>query len=261
MKIAFGSDLHNEFWRDEPAPSIDGEADILVIAGDLDTKVRGPKWLAENYRDKVGSIYYVPGNHEYYHGYIFETGQAIQAACEEHGINFIGPGKVYTHIFNGEGFQIFGATLWTDYEHGGNKVFNMMVAKDGLNDHRIIGNRKDPWSRFLPYNAAEIHAEHLAFIKRTVKLNLLGKNIVVTHHAPHRNSINLRYAGDGLNSCYASDILDEPWGEGQPVLWIHGHMHDPSDYEINGTRVVAHPRAYPRELYRSGEYKLRVIEV
>jgi hypothetical protein len=31
------------------------------------------------------------------------------------------------------------------------------------------------------------------------------------------------------------------------ALWIHGHMHDPFDYEINGTRVICNPRGYPGE--------------
>jgi predicted phosphodiesterase len=30
-------------------------------------------------------------------------------------------------------------------------------------------------------------------------------------------------------------------------LWIHGHTHDPFDYEINGTRVICNPRGYPGE--------------
>lgn len=28
------------------------------------------------------------------------------------------------------------------------------------------------------------------------------------------------------------------------TLWVHGHMHDPFDYEIYGTRVVCNPRGY-----------------
>ena len=28
------------------------------------------------------------------------------------------------------------------------------------------------------------------------------------------------------------------------ALWVHGHMHDPFDYEIYGTRVVCNPRGY-----------------
>ncbi len=36
---------------------------------------------------------------------------------------------------------------------------------------------------------------------------------------------------------------------GRATLWIHGHMYDPFDYEIYGTRVVCNPRGYaPRAL-------------
>ena len=30
-------------------------------------------------------------------------------------------------------------------------------------------------------------------------------------------------------------------------LWIHGHMHDSFDYNVNGTRVVCNPRGYVRD--------------
>ncbi|MGH8196257.1 MAG: hypothetical protein ACREQ8_17955 [Woeseiaceae bacterium] len=33
----------------------------------------------------------------------------------------------------------------------------------------------------------------------------------------------------------------------QPTLWIHGHTHEPSDYELFRTRVVCNPRGYPGE--------------
>lgn len=29
-----------------------------------------------------------------------------------------------------------------------------------------------------------------------------------------------------------------------PVLWVHGHMHDSFDYQVDGCRVVCNPRRY-----------------
>ena len=67
---------------------------------------------------------------------------------------------------------------------------------------------------------------------------------IVTHHAPHPNSIPPRYATDLLSACYASDLTRLM---GRAGLWIHGHMHYSVDYEVNGTRIVANPRGYPHK--------------
>lgn len=34
-------------------------------------------------------------------------------------------------------------------------------------------------------------------------------------------------------------------------LWVHGHMHNASDYVIGDTRVVCNPKGYPGE--KNGE--------
>ncbi|WP_316229062.1 hypothetical protein [Bradyrhizobium sp. SZCCHNR1070] len=33
----------------------------------------------------------------------------------------------------------------------------------------------------------------------------------------------------------------------RPALWIHGHIHPPSDYYVGATRVVCNPHCYGRE--------------
>jgi hypothetical protein len=54
-------------------------------------------------------------------------------------------------------------------------------------------------------------------------------------------SVAERYAEDLLSACFASDF-DRLMGYSK--LWIHGHTHDSSDYELNGTRVICNPRGY-----------------
>ena len=44
-----------------------------------------------------------------------------------------------------------------------------------------------------------------------------------------------------VTGAFASDLTRLM---GRSRLWIHGHMHNASDYEVNGTRVVANPRGY-----------------
>jgi hypothetical protein len=74
-----------------------------------------------------------------------------------------------------------------------------------------------------------------------------GRTVVVTHHLPHKLSIDRQFHRNPLNPAFASHMpeLVRP-----PVnLWIHGHTHCSCDYEVEGTRVLCNPRGYgPHEI-------------
>lgn len=87
-----------------------------------------------------------------------------------------------------------------------------------------------------------MHRASRAWLTEQLATPFAGKTVVVTHHAPHRLSVPPQYDGDPLTPCYASHLpeLVRP-----PVdLWIHGHIHDSMDYDIEGTRVLVNPRGY-----------------
>lgn len=60
MRIHVLSDLHNEFDRHCPEAI---QADVVVLAGDVDLGLRGLEWAAEVFAPTP--IVYVAGNHEY----------------------------------------------------------------------------------------------------------------------------------------------------------------------------------------------------
>ena len=68
--------------------------------------------------------------------------------------------------------------------------------------------------------------------------------MAVTHFAPSLQSADPRY---GLNPGTAGfcNALDDllPYAD----LWLHGHLHAPSDYMRAGCRVVANPLGYARK--------------
>ena len=119
MKIQLLSDLHNEFLRnrhncvDHPW---DGSipvtnADIIVLAGDIDTGTNGVKWAIEESERLAKPILYVPGNHEFYrHEYnslkaeMAELSSGTNVHCLDYG------------IYTKDDVRFIGATLWTDYE-------------------------------------------------------------------------------------------------------------------------------------------------
>jgi Icc-related predicted phosphoesterase len=46
-----------------------------------------------------------------------------------------------------------------------------------------------------------------------------------------------------------------------PKLIVHGHTHEACDYMIGDTRVVCHPRGYPKETPYYDAYKPLIVEV
>jgi len=72
-------------------------------------------------------------------------------------------------------------------------------------------------------------------------------DIVVTHHLPARAGIAPHFRREPyarLAPFFANDC--EPIvARCQPALWIHGHMHIPSDWRLGETRIVCNPIGYP----------------
>jgi hypothetical protein len=70
-----------------------------------------------------------------------------------------------------------------------------------------------------------------------------GPTVVITHHAPARNSLHPRFADSLLSAGFVSDAQALVSASGAR-LWIHGHTHDSFDYRLNETRVVCNLRGY-----------------
>ena len=67
--------------------------------------------------------------------------------------------------------------------------------------------------------------------------------MVITHHAPSPRCIRPWFHNSRLNPGFASN-LDAVIEKYQPVLWVHGHMHDPVDEMLGNTRIIANPHGY-----------------
>ena len=107
----------------------------------------------------------------------------------------------------------------------------MNACANGMNDHRLIGWRKEPWLRFRPQEAALLHHRSKAYLTETLATPFDGPTVVITHHAPHRGSVHPRFRSDPVTGGFVSDLsgLIEA---GQPELWVHGHVHNSSDYRV-----------------------------
>lgn len=233
MKIRVLSDLHLEFAGWSPPQ---GDEDVVVLAGDIAEGVRGIQWARECFSDTP--VLYVPGNHEYYGFDYDEMREHLREAGRAAGV----------HVLDGDEFAIdgvrfLGATLWTDFEIAGTRPsrveYVMRKCQDSITDFQVIRR----WgSTFTPGDSWQIHRERREWLRRMLDEPVPGPTVVVTHHAPSDRSIASQYAGDTLNAGFASDLTDL-MGPAVP-LWIHGHMHNSSDYVERGTRVICNPRGY-----------------
>jgi Icc-related predicted phosphoesterase len=241
MKAWIFSDLHLELDA-----SLDLEipdADICVCAGDIYDRgvVRSIEWLAERVAPFM-PVVFVPGNHEYYGSAIKEGLEAgYQAAKRFHNVYLLDGDVV---IF--EGYRFVGATLWTDFRLQGHAASAMLAAKEQLADYRRIKRSKTPFKRFSPRESQYLHQLARYYIEEVLWTVSPRPTVIVSHHAPSLMSVPREFLKDPLTPAFASS-LEPKILEYQPLVWVHGHIHHPSDYRIGNTRVVCNPRGYPGE--------------
>ncbi len=235
MKLRLLSDIHLEFAPFTPPVT---DADVIILAGDTSPGHHGVRWALEKFPDKP--VLYLMGNHEFYGHEIPKLTHKLEA--ETDGTNI--------HVMENKAVEIgevvfLGCSLWTDFALGNDPSIGALVAEGAMNDFRRI--RWWPgYSRLRAGNLRRIHADSVLWLRQQFEANAGRKIVVLTHHAPSPRSIPPRFQGDPLNCAFASD-LGALVAASNAQLWVHGHIHGQSDYQIGETRVIANPRGYPGE--------------
>lgn len=246
MKILVMSDLHLE---SDPLPFFKAgrhpgdEADVVILAGDIDEGTFGLRWARTSFPKH--EIIYVAGNHEYYLGVMEEVQAAMVKCAGELGIHLLENSSVEFG-----GMRFLGCTLWTDFELMGESRRQELMERAGsvMNDYRLIRRWRGEGLKYKqpklqPEQTRQMHLDSVHWLEQALGDGSADNTMVVTHHAPHPNSIPERYRQDILSGAFVSDLTRLM---GRSRLWIHGHMHDCMDYEVCGTRVVCNPRGYLR---------------
>ena len=250
MKLHIVSDLHLEFCICVPDAEAVAAADVIVLAGDIGCGLRGTRWAQEALPTNKPVIY-VAGNHEFYGLDRIIAIHDMRQDCRGTNVHFLDRDELLI-----DGVRFLGATLWTDYalygrENDSAVIAAMNAARRGLNDHWQIleGNAKKHHHLFTPEHALQEHRLTAAWLADRLQEQHLGPTVVVTHHAPSGRSTAPYYLGDELSPCFASNLPVTKFFGGKASLWIHGHMHNSSDYAHVGTRVVCNPMGYPRSRF------------
>lgn len=243
--IQYQSDLHLEFEHGLISYELpDVGADVIILAGDIGVSSRvNFDWVLEQTRG-IPTIF-VLGNHEPYRN-------CLQKAKQEWKSAMAGS---HVHVLDNEsielaGVRFIGSTLWTDFQ-----LFNedpcsaLNLARAKINDFRLVEFEQAGLKRmFTPEDSRELHLDAIEFYRNELSKPFPGPTVVVSHHAPSIESLPESYRNDEIRAAYASDLsafIDKY----QPEAWIHGHLHNSSDYKMGGTRVLCNPRGYfPRSL-------------
>lgn len=267
MKVQLLSDLHLESNPDFVAEPAD-DADLLVLAGDIGSYQDGSA-LTERGDADFGlgrfsplrswpvPVLFVPGNHEY-DGQDFDAAHdRLRETCERLGITWL---ERTSQVV--EGVRFVGTTLWSDFDALG------PLAGQALPDepvqHAVAGAytaqlrarekafraanwylRKTGTTRGgEPWLAAQVREQALAcqeWLANALADAHDGPTVVVTHFAPSLRSADPRY-GLVPGTAGFCNVLDARLSQAQ--IWLHGHLHWPSDYRHAGCRVVSNPLGY-----------------
>ena len=292
FRIAILSDLHNEFergrgparptqaWfglrkarRETPGhpevgpllTSLPGAADLVVLAGDIDTGLHGVSYADAVAKFTGTPVAYVMGNHEAY-GYdmAMQIPQIRDAAAATEGrVTFLENDAVAFDLPGGR-LHVLGCTLWKDYRvngEGGIVEIAMRGAAAELNDHLRITLRG---SRFQPEHARQLHDVSRKWLAREFARirseDAAAKVMVVTHHSPIPDGSHPQFHGDRLAPAFCNNMRSEIY-EWSPLLWCFGHTHWNVDTMVGDTRVVANQRCYPGVDAEADTFLPKIIEV
>jgi len=235
MKLHILSDLHSEF---EDYDYNETDSDVVVLAGDTNIKERGIAWALDTIKEKP--IVYIMGNHEYYGSAYPKLANSLKEKCKGTNLHLLENGS-----FTYQNVNILGCTLWTNFElFGDPRVFGY-ECQQVMSDYKKI--RVSPkFSKLRSIDVAAIHKRSLNWLESELNSYMGQKNIVVTHHAPSPASLAEERRHETTSAAYASQ-LEHIVKKYNPTLWVHGHIHVSSDYNLGSCRVLCNPRGYPDE--------------
>ena len=268
VNIQLLSDLHlesNPHFQALPVPG----ADLLVLAGDIGSYQHGsllgslaikdfglarfsPLPMSQGGAGWPTPVFFIPGNHEYDGMDFDEAHGRLRETCERLGMVWLERETVVL-----QGVRFVGSTLWTDFDAlsaekartGDITLGEQLKSREkAFRAANFYLSKNHAFRNGQPMLADAVREEGLqsqAWLRKTLTLPFEGPTVVVTHFAPSLLSGDPRYGlapgTAGFCNCLDDELLP------LASLWLHGHLHCPSDYVKNGCRVVANPLGYARK--------------
>lgn len=234
LQFQYFSDLHMEFRDRESLPEIPVVAPYLVIAGDITTHRRPDNYqrLFTQIAPLFRYIFFVSGNHEYYHNptmCLMSTETQIRETIEPYSnVIYL---QNQTFLIPETDIVVFGTTLWSQIRpEEASSVLN------SLNDYRCI-------PALTINETTHLHQESLDKLEQTLNHpEYKGKRfVIISHHLPSYSLISPKFKYCTINSAFATDVklAHDP----RIVAWFCGHTHEPCELG----KFLINPIGYPEE--------------
>lgn len=277
MRLQFFSDLHLERNLGRRFEAAD-DVDVLILAGDIGSYQPGSRIRTDDFGlarfSPLGEgqcwkrVLFVPGNHEYDGLELADARNKLQQTCEQLGIEWLDQAVITMGPV-----RFVGSTLWSDFD---------ALAKTEATLARILAAREKAFRAanfYLRKNTAlkggqammadalrDVALDSQAWLREALATPFAGKTVAVTHFAPSLRSADPRY-GVTPGTAGFCNALDELFEYAE--LWIHGHLHCPTDYTVEGQsgakpwrcRVLANPLGYAGKGEQQGFRDQWVVEV
>ena len=231
MRIQYASDLHLENAINKQKqlkhPLIP-KGDILILAGDIVwlSAIDQQKDFFDYCSNNFETVYWVPGNHEYYHEDI--------ATYSSHLFEIIRSNVFLVNniALQNAGVQFIFTTLWSS-----------------IGQHQIEKNLKRVADfKYIKYGKENLTTEHYnqlhtnckSFLKEAVLNPFEGNNIIVSHHVPTFTNYPNKYLKTGLQEAFVIEmdelITEMTTNDIHCPFWIYGHHHyNVPDFKIANT--------------------------
>lgn len=213
------------------------EHNVLLLAGDF-CEARHlhyflPMLAEAAQRFNYQEIYYIAGNHEYWHKSFGQTESLIRDLIKGHPIlsqrmRFLQNEKVVLD----DDTLLLAASLWYHLSPADEYPISLR-----MNDYKRI--RGDDFRRLTyPAHIRPRFHESWHFIKKQLESLDKGKRIIImTHHIIGSAYLKLTPYEDsrGYGSLIPDDVLDTLYKHGDNIIFVHGHSH------------IRHPQEYVNE--------------
>lgn len=197
MKLAWITDIHLNFLEQDSRKLfyqslLDSDASGFLLSGDIADATTVSSILVEMAEYVRQPIYFVLGNHDYYHGSVTSVRREIMDLCRNYSLlHWLSEGN---GIQTSSGCAIVGADCWADGRYGNyassRVVLNDSTAIEELYQASVLGRRQllDSMQKLADADAAQL--------KRNLD-SVVGSSpervVIVVHVPPFRE--NCTYQG------------------------------------------------------------------
>lgn len=235
MRIQYCSDLHLEFHENREFiknnPLIP-KGEILLLAGDIIpfALMDKPCDFFDFVSDNFEKVYWIPGNHEYYHYDIKDVPHPLNEKIKAN-VFLVNNQQVKINDVN----FIF-STLWSKINEQ-----NRWKIQQSVSDFFVIKNHESNLS-VLEFN--ELNKACVAYIETTLNELKGENNVVVTHHVPTLLNYPDQYKNSPINEAFASELF-EFINNSNVSNWIYGHHHtNTPPFKIGNTNMLTNQLGY-----------------